>query len=55
VHVVIAIFREKNGLTMSSRNERLTTKERATAALSIKSLTEIKDIHDQCGHNKYMG
>jgi pantothenate synthetase len=28
VHVVIALFLEKNGLAMSSRNERLTTKEK---------------------------
>jgi pantoate--beta-alanine ligase len=44
VHVVgCAIFREKNGLAMSSRNERLTTKERATAAFIYKILLEIKD------------
>jgi len=38
------IFREANGLAMSSRNERLTTKERAEAAIIFKTLTLAKDL-----------
>ncbi|WP_162126631.1 pantoate--beta-alanine ligase [Flavobacterium phycosphaerae] len=36
------IFREPNGLAMSSRNERLTTEERAEAAIIFKTLSEAK-------------
>jgi len=36
------IFREPNGLAMSSRNERLTTLERQEAALIYKTLTAVK-------------
>lgn len=37
-----AIFREKNGLAMSSRNERLSIKERKEAAIIFKILNESK-------------
>jgi pantoate--beta-alanine ligase len=37
-----AIFREPNGLAMSSRNERLTAIERQEAALIYKTLTAVK-------------
>jgi pantoate--beta-alanine ligase len=37
-----AIFREANGLAMSSRNERLSAKERQEAAIIYKTLTEAK-------------
>jgi pantoate--beta-alanine ligase len=44
VHVVgCAIFREKNGLAMSSRNERLTTEEREKAAFIYQTLQTVKD------------
>lgn len=36
------IFREPNGLAMSSRNERLTTAERAEAAIIYKTMTQAK-------------
>jgi pantoate--beta-alanine ligase len=38
------IYRESNGLAMSSRNERLLKEERAKAALIFKTLTEAKKI-----------
>ena len=37
-----AIFREPNGLAMSSRNERLSSTERQEASLLFKILTEVK-------------
>jgi pantoate--beta-alanine ligase len=36
------IFREKNGLAMSSRNERLSTNERNEASIIYKTLLEVK-------------
>lgn len=36
------IFREENGLAMSSRNERLSPKERNAAAIIFKTLQEVK-------------
>jgi pantoate--beta-alanine ligase len=42
--VACPIFREANGLAMSSRNERLTTHQRAEAALIYKALKEAKDL-----------
>jgi pantoate--beta-alanine ligase len=38
------IFREANGLAMSSRNERLTAEERQEAAIIFKTLTQAKDL-----------
>lgn len=38
------IFREDNGLAMSSRNERLTEKEKKEAAIIYKTLTEAKKL-----------
>ena len=37
------IFREENGLAMSSRNERLTTQEREKASFIYKTLLEVKE------------
>lgn len=37
------IYREKNGLAMSSRNERLTTEERDKASIIYKTLLEAKE------------
>ena len=37
------IYREKNGLAMSSRNERLTEEEKKQAALIYKTLTTAKE------------
>jgi len=42
-----AIFREKNGLAMSSRNERLSPKARKKAALIHQILTDAKTIFEQ--------
>ncbi|OYU83630.1 MAG: pantoate--beta-alanine ligase [Flavobacterium sp. BFFFF2] len=42
--VACPIFREANGLAMSSRNERLSTHQRAEAALIYKALQEAKDL-----------
>lgn len=39
------IVREKNGLAMSSRNERLSTSERAAASIISETLFEIKQLH----------
>ena len=39
-----SIFREKNGLAMSSRNERLTSDERKNASLIFKTLTQAKKL-----------
>ena len=45
VHVVgCPIFRESNGLAMSSRNERLTADEREQSALIYKTLTTAKTL-----------
>jgi len=38
------IFREQNGLAMSSRNERLSTEERERASLIFKTLNEVKTL-----------
>ena len=38
------IFRESNGLAMSSRNERLTAQERAEAAIIFKTLLQAKEL-----------
>lgn len=38
-----AIFREENGLAMSSRNERLSPNERNSAAIIYKTLMEVKN------------
>lgn len=38
------IYREENGLAMSSRNERLSKEERATAATLYKTLKEAKEL-----------
>ena len=38
------IYREENGLAMSSRNERLSKEERATAAMLYKTLKEAKEL-----------
>ena len=38
------IFREANGLAMSSRNERLTSEERAKAAIIFKTLSQAKEL-----------
>ncbi|MBC7525030.1 MAG: pantoate--beta-alanine ligase [Flavobacterium sp.] len=38
------IFREKNGLAMSSRNERLTNQEKEKASLIYKTLTQAKTL-----------
>jgi len=38
------VFREPNGLAMSSRNERLSQKERTDAAIIYKSISEAKDM-----------
>lgn len=38
------IYREQNGLAMSSRNERLSKEERATAAMLYKTLKEAKEL-----------
>ncbi len=40
------IVREKNGLAMSSRNERLTDKERNSASLISKTLFEVKELQN---------
>ena len=40
--VECSIFREKNGLAMSSRNERLSTNERNEASIIYKTLLEVK-------------
>ncbi len=43
VHIIMCpIFREKNGLAMSSRNERLLPQEREKASIIYKTLQEIK-------------
>ena len=42
--IACPIMREPNGLAMSSRNERLTTEQRRTAALISKTLFQIKDL-----------
>ncbi len=42
--IEVLIFREKNGLAMSSRNERLSTSEREEAALIYKTLLEVKTL-----------
>ncbi len=39
------ILREPNGLAMSSRNERLTTEQRKTAALISKTLFQVKNFY----------
>jgi pantoate--beta-alanine ligase len=41
--VQVPIFREKNGLAMSSRNERLSDNERQEAALIFKTLSDVKE------------
>lgn len=41
------IFREKNQLAMSSRNERLTTEERKKASIIYKTLIEAKEIFNK--------
>ena len=38
------IFREENGLAMSSRNERLSAEERAEASIIYKTLNQAKDL-----------
>lgn len=38
------IYREQNGLAMSSRNERLSKEERATSAMLYKTLKEAKEL-----------
>jgi pantoate--beta-alanine ligase len=40
--IACSIYREKNGLAMSSRNERLSQEEREKAALIFKTLTQAK-------------
>lgn len=46
------IYREENGLAMSSRNERLTPEERAEAALIYKTLSEAKNKFKSLSVNK---
>ncbi|AWG20650.1 pantoate--beta-alanine ligase [Flavobacterium faecale] len=38
------IYREENGLAMSSRNERLTTEQREQASLIYKTITQAKEL-----------
>jgi pantoate--beta-alanine ligase len=42
--ITCEIYREKNGLAMSSRNERLSSEERQEASLIFKTLTETKKL-----------
>lgn len=42
--IACPIIREKNGLAMSSRNERLTATERNKAGLIFKTLTKVKEL-----------
>jgi pantoate--beta-alanine ligase len=42
--IVSPTLREKNGLAMSSRNARLTTEEKETAATISRALSSIKDM-----------
>ena len=41
------IYREKNGLAMSSRNMRLTTEQRETAKIIFETLVKVKDLFNQ--------
>ena len=41
------IYREKNGLAMSSRNMRLTTEQRETAEIIFETLVKVKDLFHQ--------
>ena len=41
------IYREKNGLAMSSRNMRLTTEQRETAKIIFETLVKVKDLFHQ--------
>ncbi len=43
--VVCPIFREKNGLAMSSRNERLSTEERNKAAILFETLQKVYEMY----------
>lgn len=47
-----SIFREKNGLAMSSRNEQLTKNQREEAAIIYKSLKEAKKIFETKSANQ---
>lgn len=52
------IYREANGLAMSSRNERLSAEDREKAALIYKTLTEAKSLfalHDIAEVKTYVG
>jgi pantoate--beta-alanine ligase len=42
--IACPIFREKNGLAMSSRNERLSNEEREKAAIIFKTISEAKKL-----------
>jgi pantoate--beta-alanine ligase len=42
--IACSIYREKNGLAMSSRNERLSQEERNKAAIIFKTLTQAKTL-----------
>lgn len=44
--IACPIFREPNGLAMSSRNERLTKEERSLASILFKTLFEVKERVD---------
>lgn len=50
--VVCPIFREENGLAMSSRNERLTKVEREQAGVIYKTLVKAKTMFETKSHRK---
>jgi pantoate--beta-alanine ligase len=50
-----AIFRESNGLAMSSRNERLTDQQRADGSLILKHWTRKRKIKTNSANGQHNG